>query len=61
MGRVKTTFIKRLAQELYRKYPEKFSTEFEKNKAVVDELIAIKSRKIRNTVAGYLVRLKKQQ
>lgn len=60
MGRIKTSFIKKIAKELLEKNPEKFSTDFETNKKIVEELIDIKSKKIRNIVAGYITSLKKE-
>ena len=60
MGRIKTTFIKTIARELFEKNAEKFSEDFEKNKREVDKLAYIKSKKQRNIVAGYLTSLKRQ-
>ncbi|MEM5853218.1 MAG: 30S ribosomal protein S17e [Candidatus Aenigmatarchaeota archaeon] len=60
MGRIKTSFIKNIAEELLSKNPEKFSTDFEINKKVVDELIQLKSKRIRNVVAGYITSVKKR-
>ncbi|MEM7826233.1 MAG: 30S ribosomal protein S17e [Candidatus Aenigmatarchaeota archaeon] len=60
MGRIKTSFIKRIAKDLLEKNPEKFSSDFETNKRMVEELIDIKSKKIRNVVAGYITSLKKR-
>lgn len=60
MGRIKTFFIKKIARDLLEKNPERFSTDFEANKKIVEELIDIKSKKIRNIVAGYITSLKKR-
>ena len=60
MGRIKTTFIKTIARELFEKHEVKFSEDFDKNKKEVDKLVHIKSKKQRNIVAGYLTSLKKQ-
>lgn len=60
MGRIKTSFIKHIARDLLEKYPEKFTADFEKNKEVVKQLVEIKSKRIRNIVAGYLTSLKRQ-
>ena len=60
MGRVKTQPTKRLARELIEMYPEKFSDKFDNNKKLLDETINVKSKKIRNTISGYLVRLIRQ-
>ncbi|MBI4010285.1 MAG: 30S ribosomal protein S17e [Candidatus Aenigmarchaeota archaeon] len=61
MGRIKTTFVKTIGKDLFEKYDGQFFDDFSKNKAVVDKLIIIKSKKMRNIVTGYLTSLKKQQ
>ncbi len=61
MGRIKTTMIKNLGTKLLKKYPDKFTSDFEHNKIVLKDLGIIDSKKIRNKVAGYIVRLKKRE
>lgn len=61
MGRIKTTMIKNLGMKLLKKYPDKFTSDFEHNKLVLKELGIIDSKRIRNKVAGYIVRLKKRE
>ena len=61
MGRIKTSFIKHIAKDLFEKHPEKFDTDFEKNKLAVDEFVEIKSKKMRNIIAWYLTSLKRQE
>ena len=61
MGRIKTTLIKRNAKELMKLYGDKFSTIFEENKKKVEELVDVKSKKLRNIMAGYITRLKKKE
>ncbi|HIJ98912.1 TPA: 30S ribosomal protein S17e [archaeon] len=61
MGRIKTTFIKRVGEELLQKYKERFSKDYENNKKVLQEMInsgtlVTPSKKMRNKVAGYMVR-----
>ncbi|MEM5843960.1 MAG: 30S ribosomal protein S17e [Candidatus Aenigmatarchaeota archaeon] len=60
MGRIKTSFVKTIALELVEKYPDKFSSDFSKNKEVVKQLVEIKSKKLRNMIAGYITSLKKR-
>ena len=43
MGRVRPTYIKRVAIELVRIYPDRFTDDFDHNKAVVDELTDVDS------------------
>lgn len=54
MGKVKTEQIKRLANELITRFPEKFSNNFEENKHAVDELTQGTTTKVRNQIAGYI-------
>jgi small subunit ribosomal protein S17e len=57
MGKVRTEHVKRMARELVRRFPEKFTTDFENNKRLVDALTNISSTKLRNRIAGYTTRL----
>ncbi len=61
MGNIKTSFVKRVARELYESHVDKFTTDFSKNKEIIAELIDIKSKKLRNIIAGYVTHLKKQE
>ncbi len=58
MGRIKTKLIKRLTFEIM-KQREHLFPEFEGNKKVVAGLLGGASKKIRNSVAGYVTRLMK--
>ncbi|MBI4146153.1 30S ribosomal protein S17e [Candidatus Woesearchaeota archaeon] len=59
MGRIKTQLIKRLTTDIIKQSRDKCSTKFEENKKVTAELIGGASKKIKNSVAGYLTRLMK--
>jgi small subunit ribosomal protein S17e len=61
MGKTKVGIVKRLAKELLEAHPDKFSASFEENKRLVKELVMSCSKKVRNEVAGYIVRLKKAE
>ncbi len=61
MGRVRPTYIKRAARDLLKRYPDKFSTDYEKNHSALKELTDIRSISLRNRVAGYIVTLMKQE
>lgn len=61
MGRVKTTLIKRTARKLVSYHREKFKPDFEPNKKAVDSIIRLPSKKMRNTIAGYVTRLVEQE
>lgn len=56
MGNVRTEQIKRTARELVRRFPGKFANDFEENKKLVGQLLVGASTKVRNQVAGYIVR-----
>jgi small subunit ribosomal protein S17e len=49
--------VKRVARELVERFPEKFTFDFESNKELVDSLTNISSTKLRNRIAGYIIRL----
>jgi small subunit ribosomal protein S17e len=53
---VRTEQIKRTARELVRRFPDKFANDFEENKKLVGQLLLGASTKVRNQVAGYIVR-----
>ncbi|HLE74902.1 MAG TPA: 30S ribosomal protein S17e [Candidatus Bathyarchaeia archaeon] len=57
MGKVKTEQVKRTAKELIARFPDKFSSNFEDNKHVVDALTQGTTTKIRNQIAGYITRV----
>lgn len=57
MGRVRTKDIKQAAIQLKETYPDKFSKDFEENKAVINELKLFINKHMRNKVAGYVTRL----
>jgi len=56
VGKVKTEQIKHLAKELISTYPNKFTTNFDDNKRIVDELTDGATTRVRNQVAGYITR-----
>jgi small subunit ribosomal protein S17e len=56
MARVRTQ-VKKIVGELFEKYPEEFTVDFENNKKLVKEYTNISSTKLRNMVAGYAARL----
>jgi small subunit ribosomal protein S17e len=61
MGRIKSTAIKNLAREIVYEHGEKFTTDFEKNKKIIQEIKHIQSKKIRNVVAGYITKEKERE
>lgn len=57
MGRIKTQMIKRLTLQLVKQHKPLFSTDYVANKKLVEQLLTGPSKKIRNTVAGYVTRI----
>lgn len=60
MGRIKQTYLKRVAEKLLGGYREEFGKDFEVNKKKVNEHSDVKSKSIRNKIAGYITRVMKQ-
>lgn len=60
MGRIKTQLIKRTTEDIVSKDSEDFTTEFNVNKKILDSKLNIRSKKMRNVIAGYVTRLKKK-
>ncbi len=56
MGRIRPTYIKRVAIELVEKYPKVFTADFETNKILVGKLTNVESIRMRNLIAGYVTR-----
>jgi small subunit ribosomal protein S17e len=53
--------IKRISAELLQKYPDKFGLDFNTNKNVLSELAIVRSKVLRNELAGYITaHLRKQ-
>lgn len=57
MGRVRQTYIKRLAKDLVDADPERFSEDFDENKEELKDMDEFDSKRLRNRVAGYIVRV----
>jgi small subunit ribosomal protein S17e len=60
-GKVRTELEKKIARELVERFPDKFTTDFETNKKLVESLTNISSSKLRNRVAGYTTQLQNQK
>jgi small subunit ribosomal protein S17e len=46
--------IKRISTELLEKYPDRFSVDFEENKKIIKEIAIVRSKILRNRIAGYI-------
>ena len=58
MGNVRQTYIKRVAIELVKRYPDQFNADFEHNKRQVAELTDVKATGMVNRIAGYVTRFR---
>jgi small subunit ribosomal protein S17e len=53
--------IKRISTELLERYPDKFGLDFRANKNIIGEVAIIRSKVLRNELAGYITaHLRKQ-
>ena len=57
LGNVRTEKVKRIARELVRRYPDRFTVDYEENKRVLMALVNLPSKKLRNMIAGYVTSL----
>jgi small subunit ribosomal protein S17e len=46
--------VKRLSTELLKRYPDKFNVDFQQNKKTIDEIAKVRSKELRNQIAGYI-------
>ena len=56
MGRIKTALVKRITVKVLEKHKDKLTMDFMKNKELLGEFTNVKSKKLRNVIAGYLTR-----
>ena len=59
MGRIKTALIKRVTKELVREHRADLKTDFTENKTALKSMVKVGSKKMRNTIAGYVTRIMK--
>jgi small subunit ribosomal protein S17e len=57
LGKVRPEKVKKMARDLTKRYPDKFTTDFETNKTALNSIAKIYSSKLRNLIAGYITRL----
>lgn len=46
--------VKKLSTELLNRFPDKFNVDFQQNKKLIDEIAKVKSKELRNQIAGYI-------
>jgi small subunit ribosomal protein S17e len=57
VGAIKPTYIKSLGKKLLKEVPD-FTDDFDDNKKLVEEYTNIKSKGVRNRIAGYITHKK---
>jgi len=60
MGRIKTQQIKSKGNDLYAAYGKDYSPDFNQNKQAVVKHATVRSKKLRNVLAGFLTRKSKR-
>ncbi|OYT34357.1 MAG: 30S ribosomal protein S17e [Candidatus Aenigmarchaeota archaeon ex4484_52] len=60
MGNIRPLYIKNNAKRLFKLIKDKTTTNFDENKKLLKDLNLIKSKSVRNKIAAYLMKLKKQ-
>jgi len=56
LGKVKTDQVKRTGKALMARFPDKFTSNFDENKRLVDSLTQGTTTRVRNQIAGYITR-----
>ena len=57
MGKVRSDAVKKISREMIKRYPDRFTIDFEENKKSLEPLLVIPSIRLRNRIAGYITRL----
>ena len=57
-GKVRTDTVKRLATQIYEKFPNEFTVDFEHNKNILKKVTNYTSKHFRNKIAGYITRIR---
>jgi small subunit ribosomal protein S17e len=46
--------VKKISTELLNRYQDKFNVDFQQNKKIIDEIAKVRSKELRNQIAGYI-------
>jgi len=57
LGKVRSDAVKKISREMIKRYPDRFTIDFEENKKSLEPLLVIPSIRLRNRIAGYITRL----
>ncbi len=61
LGSVRPAYVKKLSREIVDKYEHKLTLDFDENKNIISMVVELRSKKLRNRVAGYVTRLMRQR
>lgn len=61
MGRIKTQPVKRITNQIVKEHRGELKKDFNENKKIVEQFVEIRSKKLRNSIAGYATRLAKKE
>ena len=61
MSKVKPSYIKKVARDIYNMYTSSITTDFEINKVIFEEVTDGGNKRFRNRVTGELVNIKKKE
>ena len=53
--------IKKISMEIIETYKEKFGTDFSENKKILDEIAIVRSKGLKNQLAGFITRFIKRE
>ena len=51
--------VRRISLQIVDRHPSLFTTDFERNKELLGKVVVIRSKELRNEVAGYITKLMK--
>jgi len=61
LGRIRIGLVKRVSRSLLKRYPNLFTPDYEKNKRILDQVLKVDSKKLKDQIAGYVTHLVKLQ
>ncbi len=50
--------VRRISEELLGKYHDTFGTDFSKNKEQLDQIAVVRSKMLKNRIAGYITKIR---
>jgi len=57
LGKIRPSHIKNISKKILENYGNLIVDDFEKNKELLDQILTVHSKKLRNRIAGYLTSL----